>query len=297
MSDLPGTITIGYDSLHPPGVAWDPSRNAFLVTSMRLGTVSVLHPDGTLAELVKDPDVVATVGVRVDAERGRFAVVFADAGFAERSSADTTFRVTGVGVYDLATGERIHLARLDPYGANLINDVCLAADGTAYCTDTPNDGIYRIAVDGTVTQVRNGPLKAGQPNIGIQGITWHPDGFLLTVRHDDGTLYRVPVDDPAALTEVALDRPLVGGAALAVRPDGTLVAVTNTLIGPGNDEVAELHSPDGWRTAVTHRVEPWPDPAPTAVTVTPSGAYVVSGRPERLVGGAGSCDEFTLRRL
>lgn len=299
MSYLPKVISIRYDSLHPPGAAWDPSRNAFLVTSMRLGTVSVVYPDGTVHELVKDEDLIATVGIRVDTVRGRMVFVHADAGYAERSSKRTTFRVTGVGIYDLGTGERIHLVQLgdDRHGANLVNDVCLSADGTAYCTDTPNDGIFRIGTDGTVTRLRSGALAARPPNIGIMGIAWHPGGFLLTVRHDNGALYRVPADDPGAMTEVALDRRLVGGAALALRPDGSLAAVTNTLIGPGKDTVCTLRSGDGWRSAVTERVEPWPDAAPTAATVTPSGTYVMSGRPDRLVGGSGTWDEFTLRRL
>lgn len=297
--DIPESITIRKDSLHPPGVAWDPTRNAFLVSSMRHGTVSVVRPDGGIEELIRDPDVIASVGLRVDAVRGRVVLAYADAGFADRSGPDTKFRVSGVAVYDLATGGRLHLVELgaSTFGGQLLHDVELDRFGNIYATDTPDDAVYRIDVDGNPSVVRRGP-KLETFNVGFMGLVLHPDGFLLTVRHDDGKLYRIPVQDPDTLDEVELDQPLVGADGMALQADGSLVAVTNTLIGPGKNGVSVLRSDDGWRTARTERrVEPWPDPAPTAVAVTPYGAYVVSGRPDRLVEAVGAVNEFSLRRL
>ncbi|WP_079277961.1 SMP-30/gluconolactonase/LRE family protein [Streptomyces sp. CB03234] len=297
---LPASITVRTPGLHPPGIAWDPTRGAFLVSSMRRGTVSLVRPDGRTTEFIGEtPDIVATVGLRVDAARGRLLAVYADAGFAERSGPTTSFRTTGVAVFDLATAERRHLVELGEttLGANLVNDLTFDDEGNVYATDTPNDGILRIDPDGRPSVLRTG-ARVTPRNVGFMGVMWHPDGFLLTVRHDDGGLYRVPLNDPAAMEEVALDRALVGGAALALRADGSVAAVTNTLIGPGKDGVSVLESGDGWRSARTvRRVEPWPDPAPTGVTVTPFGTYVVSGRPDRLVGGEGVWDQFSLRRL
>lgn len=297
---LPASIGIRTPGLHPPGAAWDPTRGAFFVSSMRHGTVSLVEADGRTTEFIgQSPDYVATVGLRVDTVRGRLLAVYADAGFAARSGPQTSFRTTGVAIFDLATGERLHLVELGEttLGANLINDLTFDDEGNVYATDTPNDGILRIDPQGKASVLRTGAKVEGR-NVGFMGVMWHPDGFLLTVRHDNGGLYRVPLNDPAAMAEVTLDHAPVGGAQLALQADGTVAVVTNTLIGPGKNGVSVLESADGWRSARTvRRVEPWPDLAPTGITVTPFGTYVVSGRPDRLVGGEGVWDEFTLRRL
>jgi hypothetical protein len=39
-------------ALHPEGVAWDPGRRAFLVGSVRHGTISVVGPGGRVTTLV-----------------------------------------------------------------------------------------------------------------------------------------------------------------------------------------------------------------------------------------------------
>src|SRR4051812_41151603 len=81
----PATITGHAAAVHPEGVAWDPSRQAFLVGSARHGTVSVVRPDGRVSTLVSDPRMVSTFGLRVDVARHRLLVAFADIGVGERS--------------------------------------------------------------------------------------------------------------------------------------------------------------------------------------------------------------------
>src|SRR6266516_4476896 len=71
-------------TLHPEGVAWDPTRRAFLVSSVRHGTVSLVRTDGSVRTLASDPVMVSTFGVHVDAARHRFLVAYGDIGFGER---------------------------------------------------------------------------------------------------------------------------------------------------------------------------------------------------------------------
>ena len=159
--------------------------------------------------------------------------------------------------------------------------------------------MYRIDVAGHASVLVSDPRLAS-PSIGLNGIVWDPAGFLLIVRYSDGILFRVPLRDPSAFTTVQLERPLVGGDGMALRPDGALVVVTNSLGSPGPDAVTVLRSrgPGGdWRSArVVRRVEPWPGTSPTTVAVTPYGDYAVSGRLELLLAGTTS-DQFTLRRV
>ncbi|MCA1655466.1 MAG: hypothetical protein LC635_03250, partial [Pseudonocardiaceae bacterium] len=132
---------------------------------------------------------------------------------------------------------------------------------------------------------------------GMNGIVWHPGGYLLAVNYGSGALLRIPLRDPANIQQVQLDQPLVGGDGLALRLDGTLVVVSNAL-GQRPEGTVTVLSPRGvWSSArVRHHVDPWPDAVPSTVAVTPSGSYVASGRLDVLITGA-TADQFTLRRI
>ncbi|MFD1150470.1 hypothetical protein [Saccharothrix hoggarensis] len=119
---------------------------------------------------------------------------------------------------------------------------------------------------------------------------------MLAVRYDTGALLKVARD--GRISEVALDRPLVGGDGMDLRPDGTLAVVTNALGAPGEAAVSVLRSADGWRTARTaHRAAPWADDEPTTITRTPHGSYVVDGDLGTLVTGTGLSDRYSLREF
>ena len=68
-ADLPAIVQGSGHAIHPEGVTWDPTRNAFLIGSIRYGTVSVVGADGIPHTLVDDPYLIATGGVRVDVAR------------------------------------------------------------------------------------------------------------------------------------------------------------------------------------------------------------------------------------
>ncbi|NUT53047.1 MAG: hypothetical protein HOV94_38030, partial [Saccharothrix sp.] len=257
----PEVITGRSAELHPEGIAWDPLRHTFLLGSVRRGTVEVVR-DGTTETLISDPRMVSVFGVHV--VRGRVYVAYGDIGLGRRSTPDTTYRTSGLGVFDLATGRPVHLVDLavDP-GRHSANDVAVDHAGNAYVTDPASDTLYRVDRDGRATALVRDP-RLGSDTIGLNGIAWHPGGFLLAVRYDTGALFRITPS--GRISAVALDRPLVGGDGVDLRPDGTLAVVTNSLGAPGEAAVSVLRSSDGWRTArTTHRVAPWGDDEPTTI--------------------------------
>ena len=284
---LPPVIRGTAPALHPEGFAWDPTRGAFLVGSVKHGTVSVVRPDGSIRTLVSDPHLDSTFGVHVDVRRGRFLVAYADLGLGDRTGG-----ASGIGIFDLRTGRTL---RLIDFG-RLVNDFALDPDGNAYVTDPGGDTLYTVDTRGRFSVLVTDPRFAGT-GFALNGIVWHRGGYLIVVKYDTGKLFRVPVRHPERFTEVTLDRPLVGGDGITLRPDGALVVSTNKLASSGEDAEQVLRSPNGWRTAhQVQRIAPWPDPAPTAVTVTPSGTYALSGRLD-ILGSGGTSDEFILRKL
>jgi len=105
---LPPVIRGTAPALHPEGFAWDPTRGAFLVGSVKHGTVSVVRPDGSTRTLVSDPHLDSTFGVHVDVRRGRFLVAYADLGLGDRTGG-----ASGIGIFDLRTGRTLRLIDFD----------------------------------------------------------------------------------------------------------------------------------------------------------------------------------------
>ncbi len=155
---FPATIICQADSLFPEGIDWDPTRNAFIVSSTRQGTVSIVDGTGTVTPLVPDPDprIVSTVGLRVDAVRGRVLVAYDDIGLGTRSSSASALRVTGLAEYDLATGEQIRLVDL-AIGSSPIHAadrLAVDGEGNAYVSDPAAGNIYLVTPAGEASILR-----------------------------------------------------------------------------------------------------------------------------------------------
>ncbi|MGW2249644.1 hypothetical protein ACWCXH_05535 [Kitasatospora sp. NPDC001660] len=302
----PAVITGHADSLVPESVAWDRDRHRFLVGSLRHGTVSEVRTDGTVRTLVDDPGTLLEVaGLRVDSDRGRVLVTNLDNGVGERSSSATNGKVAGLGAYDLDTGRRLFYVDLAAVagdgGPHLANDIAVGPDGTAYVTDSFAPIVYRVGPDGTASVlVRDDRLTPKPGTYGLNGIV-HRGGRLVVGKWDDGTLWQVPLRDPAAVRRIEV----TGGDAtsllhldgLSGRPGGGIAGVTNAFFGTGRDTEVELRSDDHWNTARLVTVRPSADATPTAVTPGPAGRlYQLSGGLADALGGHPT-DTFTLRRL
>lgn len=292
-----GTITATAPMLYPENGTWDPTRNAFLVGSARLGTVDIVETDGTARPFIPSLGLVSTLGVRVDVPRGRLLVVYTD--YWTRQRIDTGKPpVSGLAVFDLRTGKQLRNVDLTFGPTPFANDFAVDWNGNAYVTDSVSDTIRKVDVAGNVTAVASDP-RFVSPTVGLNGIVWDPRGYLLVVRYDKGELFRVSLRDHS-VHQVDLPAPIPGTDGMALHPDGSLVAVANTIgipPGTGVDTVYTLRSNDNWRSAhVVAKVAPWPAAEPTSPVLTPYGDYVISGNVGLLLNG-GTSDTFTLRKF
>ncbi|WP_189132499.1 hypothetical protein [Wenjunlia tyrosinilytica] len=287
-------------SLHPEGIDYDPLRHRFVVTSLRHGTVSVVDRDGSVRTLVDDPRNISTIGVRVDAARRRVLVAAADPGVGERTSPATQGHTAVVAAYSLDDGHelfRTDLAALLPGENHFANDIAIAGDGTAYVTDSFSPTVYRVDRGGRATVLAHDERLRASAGFGANGIVLSPRGFLIVGKYDDGRIFRVDTKD-GSVSEVALDKRLAGKDGFALRPDGSLVVVHNALGAPdGADKVTVLRADCDWTRARVTREVPWPDTAPTAAAVVGGQVRVLSGALDILLGGHGTADTFTIRRL
>src|SRR3954464_11322954 len=88
VTHLPTAITGRTADRYPEGIAWDPTRRAFLIGSIATRRVSGGGRGGGSGPFGVAPGV-STFGLHVDAARNRVLVTYADIGAGERSSEAT----------------------------------------------------------------------------------------------------------------------------------------------------------------------------------------------------------------
>lgn len=231
--------------LLPEGVEWDAEAGTFLVGSLSSGTIRAIADDGTVTDLFEDEDFSATIGLHI-----------ADGKLYVANSSGEVFgnpAATGLAslvVYDLASGERVSYTDLtgifDGEGSNFANDVTVDDEGNAYVTNSFQPVIYKVTPEGEGSVFANSEFFES-PGFGLNGIEYHPDGYLLAAVAGNSTLVKIPLDDPEAADLVALTEPLsIDGMALGA--DGILYAVNAGEQSQGQEVVA-IGTRDDWMSA------------------------------------------------
>ncbi|MDX1390198.1 MAG: hypothetical protein R3344_13480, partial [Acidobacteriota bacterium] len=135
---LPALIVAERGGFVPEGIEWDARGGRILTGSVTEGSVYQIHADGRVTPVITDPDLVSSIGIEVDEERGRLLVANSDL-----SALQGTGRGQArLGVYDLESGERIAMVDLAATlgsGGEIVhfaNDIAVGENGTAYVTDT-----------------------------------------------------------------------------------------------------------------------------------------------------------------
>jgi hypothetical protein len=81
------------------------------------------------------------------------------------------------------------------------------------------------------------------------------DNYLLVDKFNEGLLFKVPLDNPEAFTQVKINEKFDGADGLLWAPDGSLVLIANNSAhggfpnGIATDKVVKLASTDDWATA------------------------------------------------
>jgi len=238
----PAVIVAERNLFIPEGIEFDQTHQRFLVGSLRDGTVYQLERDGRLIPVAEDEELVSSIGIEVDEARDRLLV----------ANSDFSVIATGgvgqakLGVFDLSNGERIAMVDL---GATLeeragetqffANDVTVDDQGTIYVTDSRARAIYRVddAYQATLLH-RFVPSETFLPN----GIVYHASGYLLVVGGE--SMFKVPLDDPASASQVALSEPIPGADGAVWTQDQHLAIVANRA-----NRVVVLTSSDEWASA------------------------------------------------
>ncbi len=222
--------TLADSTLHPEGVAFDPTTGRLFVSSVRHAKVVVLGPDGRARDFTSpDAKLEATFGLAVD-ERRQLLWIATSRTPEEASITDPRGSGAAVVGLDLATGRvRERWTVADTTLPHLLGDVVLAPDGSLWATDSRTSALYHIIPNGQGGALSPHELHASDW-ASLQGMAFDPDGRTAWLADWTTGLYRLdlntnqvtPVENPAEDFMLGID----GLYALA---GGDLVAIQNGL--------------------------------------------------------------------
>lgn len=283
---LPDTIPINRPALYPESMTYDAVGKRFIVSSLTAGAIGQVTADGIYTLLADDEQLVSTTGLFVDAPRNRVLTAIGDlGGNPKRTSAATQYKLAAVASYDRSTGKRlsyVNLSQLRPGASHFANDIAVDRQGNVYVTDSFAPIIYKIDPQGTASVfLEDSRLAAPAGSFGLNGLVFHPDGYLLVAKYDEGTLYKIPLSDPKSFALVASDSRFVSA-------DGLLLADNNTLLIAANGQtnrVFRVRTTDGWARAQASGSSATGDVFPTALAQVDSDVYVLQSYVSALLSG------------
>lgn len=287
-------ITFTAEQAYPEGIAWHPAQKVFFVSSVHSGTVGKVTPQGAYTPFIQDDKLIASVGLALDVKRNLLWVAVADLGASTRSSPASAYKLAAVAAYDATTGERRAYHDLSNLvqGGHMANDLAVDAAGNVYVTDSFSPVIYRVDAKGQASVFAQSDLFKGE-GFNLNGIVAHPDGYLLVNKYNSGEVFRISTRNGADIQRVSLPEAVKGADGMLLRDKTHLVVVQNA----GNDQVTELVSTDGWKTATLQPARKTAYSFPTTATQVGKDVYVMNSRLDTLLNkDAPKVSEYLLQK-
>lgn len=288
-------IPFNADKTYPESAAWSAQENSFFVTSVHRGVIGKVSNAGTYTPFITDKQLIGSVGIKVDSKRNLLWVANSDSGASERSSEATKGKLAALVAYDAHTGRRIashDLGKLTE-GAHFANDIALDDKSNVYVTDSFAPIIYRVDTKGRASIFATSDQFKGE-GFNLNGIVYHPEGFLLVAKYNSGELFKIAINNPTQIEKVALPESLTGTDGLLLRTPNTLIAIQNM----GIDRTVELVSNDGWKSATLKSVTKSKLPFPTTATQVGDDIYVLNAQLNSLFSPtADKVSDYLLQKL
>lgn len=244
-------INFRSSNLYPESFTWDPKSQHFIVGSTRRRQLISVSDAGVVETLITDtslPTNSSFLGLTVDRRHNRLLAVIHRAPSPENPSP-----FNALASYDLQTNRRLFLSPLltdEDLQLAVANDVAVDYSGDAYVTNSGDDFIWKVNINGDVSILSKSKAYKFHPvdmttdyhKCGLNGIVYSSRGYLLVVQSNTGKLFKVNVDDGTARA-VTLGKDLTAADGIAVRDDGVVLVVSQY-------KVYFLRSNDGWGEGV-----------------------------------------------
>jgi sugar lactone lactonase YvrE len=286
-ADFPERIDFIADRQYPEGIAYSSQLDKFLVTSIPFGKIGTVSTNGQYEDLLTPPELISGIGMKVAGNR--VFVCNSDRGISIKSTPASSFQTAELLVFDLNTRQlerRTDLDALIPQQErNFANDVTLSPDGTAYVTDSFSPVIYKVASDGTASVLARDSANFSSPNFGLNGIVYHPNGYLVVANTGQGKLFKVDLQNGNRVSEITGTGPLPG--------DGLTLLNNDLYVVTGGNRVARLRSTDDWQTASVLKFDQGAYTGATTSVAVNNQIYTLNAR----IGMIGDAKNFSIQRF
>ena len=290
------SVIVKRENLFPEGVEYSSEVESFFVSSLTEGNVYQVNSQGKIAPFTQDERLVSSLGLQVDQQRKRLLVTNSDSGFSIRSTPETQQQLAGLGIYDLLTGESIAYADLGiiaPNRPHLANDVAVDLLGNAYVTDTLAPIIYKVDLQGNASIFLNNERFEGE-GFNLNGLVYHPNEFLIVTKSNEGVLFKVPLDNPDAFTQIQVNQTFLSSDGLFLVDQDHLLVVSNGL-----NQILALKTDNNWDSAQVLDSFPTPAIFPTTATIREEEIFVLYSNLGRLIdpNNSSSVSEYTIQQV
>jgi len=262
---------------YPEGVVFSPENNCYYVSSARLGNIGEVSADGKYKILYQSADLKSSYGLKIHPDKKKLFACIGDANYSKFKTPDTDKKLARLISIELKSGKKlmdVDLSGLVP-GKHFPNDLTFDKSGNAYVTDSFANVIYKVSPDGKAAVFAKSDLFKTE-GVGLNGIVWHNGNFLLVASSGAGTVFKVDIANPSAVSRVSLPQFFMNADGLLLTGQNTLTLVQNG----GSNKIYQLQSQDNWKSAKVKSATKFEDrfAFPSTATLNKNEVWVMNAK-------------------
>ncbi|MFD2287861.1 gluconolaconase [Pedobacter petrophilus] len=230
---------------YPEGIVYDKIQDLYYVSSARLGSIGKVSPQGSYSILHADSTFKSTYGLKIHPDGKRLFACVGDANYSKYTNPATRTKMARLISVDLSNGKKlsdVDLSGLLP-GKHFPNDLAFDPQQNAYVTDSFAGAIYKVGNDGKASVFVKDDLFKTE-GVGLNGIVYHPAGYLIVDISAKGQLYKIDLKTKN-ISKIETDQFFLGADGLLLTDNNTL----NMVVNGGSDKIYQLSSSDNWKSA------------------------------------------------
>lgn len=282
-------ISFDKQGYYPEGIAYYKTEKVFLLGSMTQGEIGALDKSGNLKTFITDEAIISPIGIKVNEEKQLLYVANSDIGVSKKTVKTGQGKTAQLLVYDLKTKKRVakyDLAKISGEGYFFANDLTYDNKGDIYITNSFGGHIWKIDTNGKASIFTTHDFfKVDANHFGLNGIVYHPKGYLIVAHYAKGKLYKIPVKDPKNVSEIRLSFTPIGADGLELIDNNTLLVIANNSDAVKLNSGYTLSSNNDWTSARTSKINAFDDAFPTTTTKVGSKVYTLYASLDKMLSG------------